>query len=59
MKNKIRLILWIVLTVAAVAVFVYNLANGRTHTYLASVVGVGFTGLLLAAEIMRIRNEAE
>ena len=56
MKLKYRIVIEILLVIAAIAVFVYNFSMQREIAYIASIVAVCGTIALLAKDIVKLRK---
>ena len=56
MKTKHRVLLAIVLLIAAIAVLIYNFSMQKEILYTASIVAVCGTALILIKELLQFKN---
>lgn len=57
MKLKHRIVLEILLVIAAIAVFIYNFSMQREIAYIASIVAVCGTIALLFKDIVKLKRD--
>lgn len=56
MKLKYKIVIEILLVIAAIAVFIYNLSMQREIVYISSIVAVCGTITLLIRDILKLRK---
>ena len=56
MKLKHKIVIEILLVIAAIAVFIYNFSMQREISYIASIVAVFGTIVLLIKDIVKLRK---
>ena len=57
MKLKHKIVIEILLVIAAIAVFIYNFSLQREIVYIASIVAVCGTIALLIKDIVKVRKD--
>ena len=57
MKLKHKIIFEILLVIAAIAVFIYNFSMQREIAYIASIVAVCGTNIILIKDIVKLKKE--
>lgn len=57
MKTKYRIILEIVLVIAAIVVFIYNFSMQRKIAYISSIVAVCGTIIILIRDVIKSRDK--
>lgn len=57
MKLKYKIVIEVLLVIAAIAVFVYNFSMQREIVYISSIVAVCGTIALLAKDIVKLRKD--
>ena len=57
MKLKHKIMFEILLVIAAIAVFIYNFSMQREIAYIASIVAVCGTSIILIKDIVKLKKE--
>ena len=57
MKMKYKIVIEILLVIAAIAVFIYNFSKQREIAYIASIVAVCGTIIFLSRDIVKLKKD--